>query len=283
MKLSIITINWNDSDGLRKTIESVVGQTARKDFEYIVIDGGSTDGSKGVLEEFSSKIDKWISEPDKGIYNAMNKGVAMASGDYLQFLNSGDTLHYSEAIAHVLPHLGGSDMTIGRMVFNATGIVTTIDKDLSLKYFINASLPHDAVFIKSRLLREYPYDESLRIVSDWKFFVETIVLHEASYDWMDVVVSDFDCDGISSQNRYLCEEEREKVLEELLPERVLIDYKKHLLGEGYTDTVYDKFYSKAKKYRSGKLLYSLNVAAIKFLSIFKRSARWTRSFPAKCD
>lgn len=94
MKLSIITINYNNREGLRKTIESVVAQTTRE-FEYIVIDGGSTDGSVDVIKEFSDYIDYWVSEPDKGIYNAMNKGVKVAHGDYCQFLNSGDWLYDS--------------------------------------------------------------------------------------------------------------------------------------------------------------------------------------------
>ena len=282
MKLSIITINYNDAPGLRKTIESVIGQSSRKDFEYIVVDGGSSDGSKAVLEEFSTKIDKWVSEPDKGIYNAMNKGVAMASGEYLQFLNSGDTLH-GDSISEVLPALQGSDIVIGRMIFNNTGNLSTSGTDLTMKFFIDNSLPHDAAFIRSTLLKEYPYDESLRIASDWKFFVETIILHSASYRWIDTVVTEFDCNGISSKNRHLCDEERDKVLAEMLPPRVLIDYKRHFLGAGYTDTTYDKFYSKARSYRSGKVLYSLNVLTTKFLALFKKSARWVRPFPVKCD
>ncbi len=89
MKLSIITVNLNNKDGLQKTIDSVISQTF-KDFEWIVIDGGSTDGSKELIEKYSDYISYWVSEPDKGIYNAMNKGIKVAKGDYLEFLNSGD-------------------------------------------------------------------------------------------------------------------------------------------------------------------------------------------------
>jgi glycosyltransferase involved in cell wall biosynthesis len=90
-KLSIITINYNNLEGLQRTVESVVNQTWQE-FEYIVIDGGSTDGSADFIESQSETIDYWVSEPDKGIYNAMNKGIAKASGEYLLFLNSGDHL-----------------------------------------------------------------------------------------------------------------------------------------------------------------------------------------------
>ena len=84
-KFSIITINYNNKEGLRKTIESVVGQSFR-DFEYIIIDGGSTDGSIEVIKEYAGKVDYWVSEPDKGIYHAMNKGVLQAHGEYLNFM-----------------------------------------------------------------------------------------------------------------------------------------------------------------------------------------------------
>lgn len=279
MKLSVITINYNDARGLRQTVESVVSQSARKDFEYIVVDGGSTDGSKVVLEEFSDRIDKWVSEPDSGIYNAMNKGVAMASGEYLLFLNSGDTLH-GNVIDDILQCLGDTDIAIGRVLCNGSDLSET-GVDLTLKHFIITNIPHQATFIRNNLLKDHPYDESLKIVSDWKFFVETIVINGVSYKWIDTVISDYDCNGISSRNRHLLNEEKEKVLEELFPKRILIDYRKHLFGQGYTETPYDKFYSKAKFFRSGKILYTINVLSIKFLSLFKRSARWARSFPNK--
>ena len=90
-KLSIITVNLNNREGLRKTAESVVSQTY-KDYEWIVIDGGSTDGSKELIEQYAEHISYWVSEPDKGIYNAMNKGIRQAHGEYFLFLNSGDSL-----------------------------------------------------------------------------------------------------------------------------------------------------------------------------------------------
>ena len=98
MKLSIITINYNNREGLKRTIESVVNQTFT-DFEWILIDGGSTDGSKELIEQYSNRFSYWVSEPDNGIYNAMNKGLRAAKGDYLQFLNSGDRLYNAQSLA----------------------------------------------------------------------------------------------------------------------------------------------------------------------------------------
>lgn len=100
MKLSIITVNLNNRDGLKRTIDSVVSQTFT-DYEWIVIDGGSNDGSRELIEHYSDHFAYWCSEPDKGIYNAMNKGIAHAKGEWLQFLNSGDVLYSNNTLASV--------------------------------------------------------------------------------------------------------------------------------------------------------------------------------------
>src|SRR5574344_3096999 len=89
MKYSIITINYNNKVGLERTIKSVINQTC-KDYEYIIIDGTSTDGSKEVIDKYKQYLNYWVSEPDEGIYYAMNKGTLMSHGDYCNFLNSGD-------------------------------------------------------------------------------------------------------------------------------------------------------------------------------------------------
>ncbi len=116
VKLSIITVNLNNSAGLRKTIESIVKQTF-KDFEYIIIDGGSTDGSAEVIKEFADKITYWVSEPDKGIYNAMNKGILHAKGEYLLFLNSGDWLADDDLLSKVFCEPRTADIIYGHMNF----------------------------------------------------------------------------------------------------------------------------------------------------------------------
>ena len=101
MKLSIITINYNNARGLERTIKSVICQTFTN-YEYIIVDGGSTDGSLEVINKYADHISKWVSEPDEGIYNAMNKGTRMASGEYFNYMNSGDCF----CDAHVLEDNG---------------------------------------------------------------------------------------------------------------------------------------------------------------------------------
>ena len=104
MKLSIVTINYNNLSGLQKTIDSVLQQSF-KDYEWIIIDGGSTDGGKELLEKNQNHFAYWCSEPDKGIYNAINKGLSHATGDYIQFLNSGDWLYDSTILEKVFTQI----------------------------------------------------------------------------------------------------------------------------------------------------------------------------------
>lgn len=117
MKLSIITVNLNNLEGLKRTYESVVCQTFT-DYEWIVIDGGSTDGSREFIEQHQDKFAYWCSEPDKGIYNAMNKGIIHAQGEYLNFMNSGDCLACEETLARVLVPNHTEDIIYGVTVNN---------------------------------------------------------------------------------------------------------------------------------------------------------------------
>lgn len=139
MKLSIITINYNNSIGLRKTIESVVSQTDNT-FEYIIVDGGSSDGSVDIIKQYADKISQWVSERDGGIYNAMNKGVRMAHGEYIMFLNSGDILYDNNVIGHVLPKLK-ADICVGNLVSDKGGRMTPPDeKNLTMSFLFVAHL-----------------------------------------------------------------------------------------------------------------------------------------------
>ena len=120
MKLSIVTINRNNAFGLERTLQSIVNQTY-KEFEYIIVDGASTDDSVTVIKKYVSEIAhlKWVSEPDKGIYNAMNKGIRMATGDYIQILNSADCLAAPEVTERMLTKLekaGNPSIFYGNMV-----------------------------------------------------------------------------------------------------------------------------------------------------------------------
>lgn len=225
MKLSIITVNLNNRDGLKKTIDSVVSQTFR-DFEWIVIDGGSTDGSKELIEQYSDHFAYWVSEPDKGIYNAMNKGIKVAKGEYLQFLNSGDWLCDETALERCFAHGFDADIAYGDLFF-CKGDELELHQypdNVSLRFFYKYAIGHNASFIKRELLQDSFYDENLRIVSDWKFFLVS-VLSDKKFEKIRESVTCFDTKGISSVNWEGVCSERAKVIKELVPESIVKDYK----------------------------------------------------------
>ena len=213
-KLSIITINYNNADGLKQTLHSVLEQTYQE-YEYIIIDGGSNDESKQHILACQDRLGYWCSEKDKGIYNAMNKGILKATGEYILFLNSGDYLHDNKVLEKVIPNLSGEDIVYGDLLLLDNGGKTKVrvyPDHLSLRYMLSDTIGHPASFIKRDLFSGSLYSENLKIVSDWEFFLKKIIKCQASYKHIALLVSVFDLTGISSANIELCQKEREIVL-----------------------------------------------------------------------
>ena len=202
MKLSIITVNLNNRDGLQRTIDSVVSQTF-KDFEWIVIDGGSTDGSKELIEQYADRFAYWVSEPDKGIYNAMNKGIKVAKGEYLLFLNSGDWIIDERVAQDFIETSISADIISGDVCLVYDENTMPIKKspspeDVGFDYFFHGGLCHQSTFINKKLFDRFGlYEEQFRIVSDWEFFMKVVTVFGASYGRFNRVVSCFPVDGIS--------------------------------------------------------------------------------------
>ena len=215
--LSIITINYNNKARLEATIKSVQSQSF-KDFEHIIIDGNSTDGSKEVIENYKATFSYWVSEPDNGVYHAMNKGIAEAKGEYLQFLNSGDVLEDTRVLADVMNEMDDKlDLYYGDLLFVGEGTSKgqTYPDQLDFSYFKNRSLGHPAAFIKKELFnRVFYYNENLKIASDWEFFICAVCKHNVSYRHINKVIAKFDTGGISSKESYqkLIKKEQEEVL-----------------------------------------------------------------------
>ncbi len=262
--VSIITINYNNCDGLKKTIESVINQIC-KDFEYIVIDGGSTDGSVDVIKEYADKITYWVSEPDKGIYNAMNKGIDVATGTYCIFMNSGDIFHNSSSIKDSIIHLDGTDIINGNTYF-PHGEIKLSPPQLNRKYFYLTTIIHQSTYIKTTLLREFKYDEKYSISSDWKFWLQTLILNNNTYKRIDVFVSIFDTNGISLHNHDLMISEEASIIKELFPKDIQLEYWQ------------EKFYHELKPSKYSKYLYILNVAILRLIAMFKRGT-WIEKYP----
>lgn len=222
MKYSIITINYNNKVGLERTIQSVINQTF-KDYEYIIIDGNSTDGSKDVIQKYQSYFNYWVSEPDAGIYFAMNKGTLMAHGDYCNYLNSGDCYSDNTVLAHIANLSSDADILSGCHDENLArnqgknGVITMLDL---FKYSYN----HQESFIKRELCLKYPYDTKYRIAADRKFFIELFITENCSFKFTDKVIIDVEPGGTSNRFQKECRAEINRILHDYLPPRIYVDY-----------------------------------------------------------
>ena len=195
--LSIITINYNDAIGLEKTITSVITQSF-KDFEYLVIDGNSNDGSKNIIEAHKKNIQFAVSEPDTGIYNAMNKGIANAKGKYLLFLNSGDVLNGSTALMDFIQHPDfQGDIIYGDYQFEEGNKV--YPDVLTPLFFIKSSLPHQSTFFKRIVFDQIGlYEEQYKIVSDRAFYIKCFLSNQFVFKHINYSLSIFDLSGRSN-------------------------------------------------------------------------------------
>ncbi len=262
MKYSIITINYNNRDGLERTIKSVVNQTYQ-DFEYIIIDGGSTDGSVDVIKKYADRIDYWVSESDKGIYNAMNKGILQAHGEYLNFMNSGDCFYDDEVLKRINKYMY-YDIILGKS-FYQNGSHGFKYGNISLMDLYKNSLPHQAAFCKRRLFENTLFDENYKIVSDWKFFIETLILKNASFYNINEIICLYEYGGISSIAIELADKERSEIIKTYFPERVISDYEYW----SQMDSPIIKLIPQLNKtYRFQKIAYYLIVVLLKIRSIF---------------
>jgi glycosyltransferase involved in cell wall biosynthesis len=253
-KLSIITVNKDNADGLKKTIESIKLQI-RDDCELIIIDGGSCDISVDILTYNSQNINYWISEPDHGIYEAMNKGIRKANGEYLLFLNSGDCFNDGSIIEKFVGSNPVEDIVAGDLIIKHIEDSDRLEikkspETITLKYLISDYLPHSGTFIKRSLFNKVGlYNENNKIVSDWEFFLKAFLIHNASYRHLPFPVSIFKTDGISCkpENADLIKNEKLKVLNESFPDL--------LKGYNYITETYDK--SKENDLNIGSRYYRL--------------------------
>ena len=261
MYYSIITINYNNCEGLRRTIQSVVGQSF-SEYEYIIIDGGSTDSSVDVIKEFESRVDYWVSEKDRGIYHAMNKGIAQAHGEYCIFMNSGDVFYDYKVLERITALKPEEDVVVGKVVIdeNNTIISPPPSGEFTLYHLYSGAIPHQGSVIRTILLKEYPYDESLKISSDWKFFVEILILRNGTIRFVDQYVARYDLGGVSAKNPELMREEKVQVLAGYFPPRVLADYRNMKNSECLTQSLTQKL---RINYGVDYILYKLGVFLLK--------------------
>ncbi len=241
--LSIITVSLNDSDGLKKTVESVIYQTF-DNYEFIIIDGGSSDGSVEIIKKYAGKIAYWVSEPDSGIYNAMNKGIKQAKGKYCLFLNSGDFLVANNVLEQVFSEDDNEDFLIGNCNVSKNGkiIHTSVpSENLTLRSFYKKTIPHQATFIKRDLFKKYgDYSENYKIHADYEYWIRTIILNDCSTRFLEITISDYNLEGQSSNTAYesMSKKEVEDILHKVFPKRVLADYENWLIERKEMEVLY---------------------------------------------
>lgn len=247
MILSIITINYNNAQGLEKTLKSVLSQTNTQ-FEHVIVDGASTDNAVEIIRQYEKETTAcgikvvWVSEKDKGIYNAMNKGIKMASGEYIQILNSGDCLAANTVVTDMFVALNEKEypeILYGNMLKTVNW--KTYQRDNcganseytpnSFLYFYNGTLNHDCAYIKRSLFEKFGYyNEEMKICSDWEWYVRAIVLGNISPVYVNIDVTIFDMNGVSEsagKNKHIIQQERSEYLASAFPKAVLNDYDKY--------------------------------------------------------
>lgn len=222
-RFSIITINLNNFDGLKKTIESVTAQSF-KDFEWIVIDGGSTDGSRELVEQYSNHLSYWVSEPDKGVYDAMNKGIEVAHGDYIIFMNSGDCFASQNVLSDVVDDLDG-DIVAGWVKEDNSQRILKPPACFTLWNLFHNNIPHQAEFIRRGLFEEIAmYSEDLKVIADYEFNIRA-ALHDYNYKTINRIVAIVEPGGISNTEISLMNREEDVIKGRNLPMSIREDYK----------------------------------------------------------
>ena len=261
MTLSIVTINYNNREGLQKTIDSVLAQTW-KDFEWIVIDGGSTDGSRELIERYQEHFAYWCSEPDKGVYNAMNKGIAKAKGEYSNFMNSGDSYYNQLVLGSVFNQPRTEDVIYGDWIekYIDREVLRTIPNDSFFPTFLYQNICHQAMFFKSIILKERGYDENMKVLADWYRNTE-LVLKGIDFKYVPITICLYDMHGISNQKDNTITREECYQIQSLYPKSIIQALQKLYY---YDDNKYIQY---TEKLIRGKCIIALFTKTI--LSILK--------------
>lgn len=194
-RISIITVVFNGIESLETTILSVINQMY-DNIEYIIIDGGSIDGTQDVIKKYEKKISYWVSERDKGIYDAMNKGIAVATGDYIIFMNAGDRFHSFNIIKNIFIENINDDIIYGNTLLDTDGeIRLSIAKGFEkIKY--GMPFCHQSVFVKLSLMKKHNFSLEYKLASDYNFFM-SLYKNKVSFKKIDEIISIYDNCGAS--------------------------------------------------------------------------------------
>jgi hypothetical protein len=218
MKISIVTICYNRAFDIEKTIKSVVNQIF-EDIQYIIIDGGSTDGTLDVINKYKGKIDKIVSEKDHGVYDAMNKGLALATGDYVLFMNGGDSLYDQNVLIDLFSKAPEVDLIYGEcmlvdehgteIMLRSKSVNRPVPQSISKYTFLyGTNISHQSFIIRRSLTRSF--DQQYKISADVDWMIDTMSKCKSSYLYPRPI-SQFLTEGLSSTQQKKGLEERFKI------------------------------------------------------------------------
>lgn len=220
-KISIITVCYNEPN-LEKTCESIINQTMQ-DFEWVVIDGGSNEETQNIWNKYKHRINTFVSEPDNGIYDAYNKGVKLANGDYVLFLNSGDNFINNNVFEKISSHKFSADIVYGRILVKNKPSKNI--KTITPLFFATSCIPIPATFFKKDLFEKFGFfSTDYKIVSDLERLI-VFAKNNVSFENISEVITNFDLSGISQNKKYktLHKQERKKILEKYFTKEELKD------------------------------------------------------------
>lgn len=203
VKISVVTVCYNAVDTIEKTILSVINQTYQ-DVEYIIIDGASKDGTVDLINNYRDKVSHFVSEPDKGIYDAMNKGINVATGDWINFMNAGDTFYDSEVISEVVKELDKDvDVVFGDVAYKIEGVLY---RERAKPFYENLPLHHSmgfnhqSTFVKTEVARRLKFDLKYKLASDYNMIISIYRNNGFFQQLKNTIVALYDVDGISAKN-----------------------------------------------------------------------------------
>lgn len=192
IKISVVTVCYNAANSIEGTIKSVINQTY-ENIEYIIIDGGSTDGTVDIIKKYEDRISYWVSEPDHGIYDAMNKGIAVATGGYINFMNAGDKFCSHETLNEFVPQISESTIiAFGNWHITLNGLKQS-RKPLSWKY-LKRQIPfcHQAAFYQTKYHKNHLFSPELKLVADYKIVYDAYCFDHVKFQYIPLYVADYD-------------------------------------------------------------------------------------------
>lgn len=226
IKISIVTICFNEAETIEKTIKSVLEQTYNN-IEYIIIDGKSTDNTEDIILNYANKIDLYISEPDEGIFDAQNKGIKFATGEYVLILNAGDRLANKNVIEKTVNQISGEDILYGDVIFEMTDnsyYRKNSPKEITYINMFAESIPHPSTLYKRIIFDITGYfDKKYKLSADYDHFLKSVFEYKLTYKYVNFPISVFNLEGVSSSsdNKKLFDDERNNIQQKYFPENIL--------------------------------------------------------------